>query len=51
MPDRPQLMVVNATPIISLALIDQLDLLRMLYGRILRGIFPPIGSVSRWRVD
>jgi predicted nucleic acid-binding protein len=34
MPDRLRLVVVNATPIIALALIDQLDLLHSLYERI-----------------
>lgn len=34
MPDRPRLVVVNSTPIVALALIDQLDLLRSLYERI-----------------
>jgi predicted nucleic acid-binding protein len=38
MPEIPRPVVVNATPIISLALVSQLDLLRQLYGRI---IIPP----------
>ena len=35
MHDKPRLLVVNTTPIIALSLIDQLDLLRRLYGRVL----------------
>jgi len=38
MPERPQLAVVDSTPIIALALIDKLDLLRHLYGKI---VIPP----------
>ena len=38
MPDRPALVVANATPLITLALIDHLDLLRRLYGRV---VIPP----------
>jgi hypothetical protein len=34
MPERSQLVVVNTTPIIALALIGQLDLLRQLYGQV-----------------
>jgi predicted nucleic acid-binding protein len=34
MPDKPRLVVVNATPIIALALIDQMHLLHSLYERI-----------------
>jgi predicted nucleic acid-binding protein len=34
MPDRPRLVVVNTTPIIALVLIDQLNLLHKLYGRV-----------------
>ena len=35
MPERPQLVVVNTTPIIALALIGKLDLLRQLYGQVI----------------
>ncbi len=35
MPEPTQTVVVNATPIIALALIDQLDLLRHLYGEVM----------------
>lgn len=35
MPERLRTVIVNATPIISLALIDQLDLLRHLYDEVL----------------
>lgn len=35
MPETPKLVVVNATPIIALSLIGQLDLLQQLYGEIL----------------
>ena len=35
MPDTSPIVIVNATPIISLALIDQLPLLHALYGEIL----------------
>jgi len=35
MPDRPRLVVVNATPIIALALIDKLEVLQMLYDRVI----------------
>ena len=35
MPDDARLVIVNATPIISLALIGQLDLLNRLYGEVL----------------
>ena len=35
MPERPPIVIVNATPIISLALIGKLDLLRLLYGTVL----------------
>jgi predicted nucleic acid-binding protein len=34
MPERPRLVVVNATPIIALSLVGKLDLLRLLYGQI-----------------
>lgn len=34
MPDRPQRVVVNTTPIIALALLDQLSLLQPLYGAV-----------------
>ena len=34
MPERPQSVVVNTTPIIALALIGKLDLLRQLYGQV-----------------
>jgi len=35
MPDRTPIVIVNTTPIISLALIGKLDLLRLLYGTVL----------------
>lgn len=35
MPDQPRVVIVNSTPIISLALIDQLDLLKHLYHEVL----------------
>lgn len=35
MPDTSPIVIVNATPIISLALIDQLPLLHVLYGEVL----------------
>lgn len=35
MPERPRVVVVNTTPVIALALIDRLDLLRQLYGEVL----------------
>ncbi len=35
MPDSPRIVICNATPIISLALIEQLDLLRILYTEVL----------------
>lgn len=35
MPDRPRVVIVNSTPIISLALINQLELLQHLYGEVL----------------
>lgn len=35
MPDRPRLVVVNATPIIALALIDKLEVLHVLYDRVI----------------
>jgi predicted nucleic acid-binding protein len=35
MPERPQSVVVNTTPIIALALIGKLDLLRQLYGQVI----------------
>ena len=35
MPDRPQIVIVNATPIIALALINKLPLLQALYGAVL----------------
>jgi len=35
MPNRSQTIIVNATPIISLALIDKLELLHLLYGEVL----------------
>jgi len=35
MPEQPRLVISNATPIIALALIDQLQLLRHLYDKIL----------------
>ncbi len=35
MPDQSRVVIVNSTPIISLALIDQLELLKHLYGEIL----------------
>jgi predicted nucleic acid-binding protein len=35
MPDRPRLVVVNATPVIALALLDQLSLLQPLYGSVM----------------
>lgn len=38
MPEEGALVVVNATPIISLSLADQLDLLRHLYGEV---VIPP----------
>jgi hypothetical protein len=38
MPERPQLVVVDSTPIISLALIDKLDLLQRLYNQV---VIPP----------
>ncbi len=34
MPDRSPIVIVNATPIISLALIGKLDLLHRLYGTV-----------------
>lgn len=34
MPERPQQIVVNTTPIIALALIGKLDLLQQLYGQV-----------------
>jgi len=34
MPERPQSVVVNTTPIIALALIGKLGLLRQLYGQV-----------------
>ena len=39
MPESARLVIVNATPIISLALIDQLELLNSLYGQVLT---PPV---------
>jgi predicted nucleic acid-binding protein len=38
MPERTRTVVVNTTPIITLALIGQLDLLRHLYGEV---VIPP----------
>jgi predicted nucleic acid-binding protein len=35
MPDPPRIVIVNSTPIISLALINQLEFLQQLYGEIL----------------
>jgi predicted nucleic acid-binding protein len=35
MPDRPQIVIVNSTPIISLALISKLELLKHLYDKVL----------------
>ncbi len=35
MPERPQQVVVNATPLIALALIGKLDLLQQLYGQVI----------------
>ena len=35
MPDQPQTIIINATPIIALALLDQLALLQPLYGTVL----------------
>ena len=35
MPEMPRLVVVNTTPIIALALLDKLDLLRQLYGQVI----------------
>ena len=35
MPERPVLVITNTTPIITLALIDHLDILQQLYGNIL----------------
>jgi hypothetical protein len=34
MPEKPRLVVVNTTPIIALALLGKLDLLRQLYGQV-----------------
>jgi predicted nucleic acid-binding protein len=38
MPERPQLAVVDSTPIIALALVGRLDLLQRLYGQV---VIPP----------
>ena len=38
MPERPQLAVVDSTPIIALALVGKLDLLQRLYGQV---VIPP----------
>jgi predicted nucleic acid-binding protein len=38
MPERPQLAVLDSTPIIALALVGKLDLLQHLYGQI---VIPP----------
>lgn len=50
MPERSQLVVVNTTPIIALALIGQLDLLRQLYGQVVtpmavQAVAPLIGQL------
>jgi len=52
MPERVRMVVANTTPIIALALIDQLDLLRHLYGEV---VIPPsvqeevsAGGLSGW---
>jgi predicted nucleic acid-binding protein len=38
MPERPQTVIMNTTPIIALALIGKLDLLQHLYGKV---VIPP----------
>src|SRR5947209_4499021 len=35
MPSRPGAVIVNTTPIVALSLVDNLDLLRQLYGEVL----------------